>query len=100
LGRLAFRGFDQEGNMILEQKRVDIMLGTDLVELAATKQISTAVLVAGDSDYIPAIEKAKRHGVQIWLYHSPAPHAYHDELWESCDERHAIDRQLIETVLR
>ncbi|MHB8462720.1 MAG: PIN domain-containing protein, partial [Vulcanimicrobiaceae bacterium] len=40
LGRLAYRGVDQiTGDPIFQQKRVDIMLGVDLVLLAAKGRI-------------------------------------------------------------
>ena len=57
LGKLAFRGH-QNGRPIFEQKRVDILLGVDLVQLAAKHQITDAMIVAGDSDFLPAVEAA------------------------------------------
>ena len=69
LGRLEYRGKDDRGKPILEQKRVDILLGVDLALLAAKHQITNAAILAGDSDFVPAIEAAKPEGVVIHLYH-------------------------------
>lgn len=89
-GKLAFRGLDQDGKPIFEQKRVDILLGTDLVLLAAKQHISEAVIIAGDSDFMPAIEVAKVEGVLIRLYSHPE--SVHTELWNVADERSNIDQ--------
>ena len=95
LGRLEFRGLGQDGAPIFQQKRVDILLGVDLALLAAKRQIQTAILIAGDSDFIPAIRAAKDEGVAIVLVHGENRH--HD-LWQEADERFRIDQELIESV--
>jgi uncharacterized LabA/DUF88 family protein len=59
LGKLEFRGHDARGRPIFQQKRVDIQMGVDLVLLAAKNQISDAAILAGDSDFVPAIDAAK-----------------------------------------
>lgn len=99
LGKLAFRGLRQDGSPILTQKRVDIMLGVDLVLLAAKGQISNAILVAGDSDFLPAVEVARNEGVVLHLYHGTR-HPPHRELWDACDERTAITQDLIDNIRR
>ena len=97
LGRLAYRGTDQLGNPIFEQKRVDILLGVDLVQLAAKQAIQEAVLVAGDSDFIPAITAAKSEGVLVRLFHGTRPHS---DLWQEADERAQFTQALIDSVRR
>jgi uncharacterized LabA/DUF88 family protein len=97
LGRLAYRGNRADGSPILEQKRVDMMLGVDLALLTAKQQITHAALVAGDSDFLPAIEAAKPQGVLLWLFHGPEPHT---ELWEAADERTLIDPGFVEQIRR
>jgi len=74
---------------------VDILLGVDLVQLAAKQNIQEAVLVAGDSDFIPAIVAAKAEGVLVKLFHGANPH---NELWQESDERTRIDRKLMDAV--
>lgn len=97
-GKLAFRGLKDDGKPIFEQKRVDILLGTDLVLLAAKQHISEAVIIAGDSDFLPAIEIAKTEGLLIRLYSHPS--SIHQELWNAADERVDIDQDLIDRVKR
>lgn len=93
LGKLARRHDD--GRLRYEQKRVDILLAVDLVQLVAKRQTTDAALIAGDSDFLPAIEAAKSEGVAIHLFHGRAPH---DDLRICCDERTRIDRALIEAI--
>jgi len=82
------------------QKGVDTLLSIDMVNLAASGKISDAVLLAGDSDYIPAIKVIKDHGVNITLFHSKNRGSYHSALWDICDERFPIDLGLIEKIKR
>jgi uncharacterized LabA/DUF88 family protein len=96
-GRLEFRGRKAGGEPIFEQKRVDILLGVDLVLLAAKHQISDAAILAGDSDFLPAINAAKQEGVVIHLYHGARPHR---DLLTACDERFQIDQAFIDQVTR
>jgi uncharacterized LabA/DUF88 family protein len=95
-GRVEFRGKDGEGKPIFEQKRVDILMGVDLALLAAKHQISDAVIIAGDSDFMPAIDAAKAEGVVMHLYHGQYPHR---DLLTSCDERTRIEKPFIDSVL-
>ncbi len=105
LGKLEFRGKRQDGSPIFAQKRVDILLGVDMVELAATHQITRAILVAGDSDFLPAIEVVKRHGVLTVLWHGTRgghgrQSTCHNDLWDMCDERVEIDASVANLVSR
>jgi uncharacterized LabA/DUF88 family protein len=97
-GKLAYRGNDESGKPIFEQKRVDILLGTDLVLLAAKQHISEAIVIAGDSDFLPAVEVAKTEGVLIRLYSHPG--SIHQELWNAADERVDIDQALMDKIKR
>lgn len=99
LGKLAYRGSRDDGTPIFVQKRVDIMLGVDLVQLSTKRQVSSAVLVAGDSDFLPAVEIAREEGVLVHLYHGTT-HRPHRELWDACDERTALSQELIDKVRR
>ena len=92
LGRLGCVG----GEFI--QKRVDISLAVDLVRLGCARVIGKAVIVTGDSDFLPAIEAAKDMGVLTVLYYSKT--SVHDELLAAVDEGFVIDKGLIERVKR
>ena len=96
LGRLAVR-YDRNGQRRFEQKQVDILLGVDLVQLSAKQNIQEAIIVAGDSDFIPAIVAAKSEGVLVKLFHGAKPQ---NELWREADERVRIDQQFIDSIRR
>ena len=96
-GRLAFRGYDDQGKPRYEQKRVDILLGVDMVQLAAKQSIQEAILLAGDSDFIPAVTAAKSEGVLIKLFHGQDAHT---DLIQEADERTQITQDFIDEVLR
>ena len=99
LGKLEFRGFKTDGAPFFIQKRVDILLGVDLVLLAAKQRITHATIFAGDSDFLPAISVAKNEGVLITLCHGTT-HPPHDDLWKSADERIPLTQDVINSILR
>lgn len=96
-GRLAFQGLSEEGLPILEQKRVDLLLGVDLALLAAKHRIDRAVLVSGDSDFVPVVQVAKNEGCVVCLVHGPVG-TYHQDLWDEADERLEITDHVIAAV--
>ncbi|MFQ6052342.1 MAG: NYN domain-containing protein [Candidatus Hydrothermarchaeota archaeon] len=51
------------GQVEFIQKRVDNLLTVDLVRLSWTGKIHKAILVTGDSDFVPVVEEAKNAGV-------------------------------------
>ncbi len=95
LGRTERRGFREDDSPVFEQKRVDILLAVDLVKLSADGHIRQAILIAGDSDFIPAITAAKSEGVVVKLYHGNRPHR---ELLEEVDEHYQFDQALIDSL--
>jgi len=95
-GLLVYRGSNRRGEPIFVQKGIDIQLGVDLVLLSAKQQISHAVVIAGDSDLIPALGVAKNEGVLIHLYHGSAPHR---KLIEIADERTQITPAFLSDIL-
>jgi len=100
LGRLAFRGISREtGTPIFEQKRVDVQLAVDLVTLSYSRQIGTAVVVAGDSDFIPAFDAAKNLGVPIVLFAGQRNPAHRD-LQAAADQRVFFDTEFMDRVRR
>src|SRR3990172_1906582 len=96
LGKLEFRGCDGMGKPIFHQKRVDTQMGVDLVLLAAKNSITDAAILAGDSDFLPAIDAAKPEGVVIHLFHGEHPHT---DLVARCDERTKMDQPFIDSIL-
>lgn len=51
----------------LKQKRVDMKIGLDVAWLASKRIVDRIILVAGDSDFVPAMKFARREGVQVIL---------------------------------
>ena len=100
-GRLALRGHDG-GKPIFQQKRTDLMLGLDFAPLSSKRQITHAALVAGDSDFIPAVQAAKSEGVSAWLFHGPRKNhqnsTYAQELWLESDARFAMTQSFAQSV--
>jgi len=76
----------QETVQVLAQKRVDVALAVELVHLATTQQIDLIVLIAGDRDFIPAIETAKHAGAILRLIHGH-PKTVSDTLFKLVDEK-------------
>ena len=95
LGELEYRGQNPDRTPRFEQKRVDVLLSLDLALLSSKGQIQQAILLAGDSDFIPAVTAAKQEGVLVTLFHGAN---YHSDLWREADERFRIDQALIDSV--
>lgn len=96
LGRLA-RHESSDGTIRFEQKMVDILLAVDLVQLSVGHQIQRAVLLASDSDFVPAIQIARNAGTVVELYYHIPPRP-HTELMNACDDRILIDKGLIDKI--
>jgi len=81
---------------IFTQKRVDTFFAIDLVKLSVQKTIQKAILIAGDSDFVPAIKEAKEQGVIVKLYYYKD--TVHNELLECCDEKEEITPELLQSI--
>ena len=91
---------DAPGGFRFAQKMVDVLLSVDLVRLASTHLISEAIILTGDSDFIPAVAVAKDDGVSIRLIHSPNIREVHRDLWDKADERVPFDGRMFDAVKR
>jgi uncharacterized LabA/DUF88 family protein len=82
------------------QKGVDVLFSVDLVTYAYSGRINKAILVTGDSDFVPAIKAAKDTGTVVILYYSRGPGVYaHDELLEVVDEKYEITSEIVDNSL-
>jgi uncharacterized LabA/DUF88 family protein len=95
-GRLERRDDPKRGNIWYEQKRVDVMLAVDLVRLAWKGEITRAVLLTGDSDFIPAVADARAAGVAVTLLHGPG--TAHDDLIAACNDARLLVRADLEAI--
>lgn len=51
----------------IQQKGVDMRIGIDISSLAYKKQVDQIILIAGDSDFVPAAKLARREGIDFIL---------------------------------
>ena len=51
----------------IKQKTMDMKLGTDIASITLKKQVDQIILIAGDSDFVPAAKLARREGVDFIL---------------------------------
>ena len=50
-----------------QQKGVDMKIGVDIASLAYNHQVDQIILIAGDSDFVPAAKLARREGIDFIL---------------------------------
>ncbi|MCA3554184.1 NYN domain-containing protein [Aestuariivirga sp.] len=74
---------DEDFTTGLRQKAVDMRIGTDIASVTLKRQVDTIVLVAGDSDFVPASKLARREGVRVIL--DPLWRSISPELFEHID---------------
>ena len=67
----------------ITQKGVDMRLGIDIASLANKGAVNQIVLIAGDSDFVPAAKYARREGIDFVL--DPMWHPISDSLYEHID---------------
>lgn len=51
----------------VKQKGVDMRVGLDVASLAYGQYVDQIILIGGDSDFLPAIKMARKHGVDFVL---------------------------------
>ena len=62
--------------------------GPDIASMAYKKQVDQIILVAGDSDFVPAAKLARREGIDFIL--DPMWHSISDNLHEHIDGLHSV----------
>lgn len=63
----AFDPADDDFEIKVVQKGVDMRLGLDVAAMAFKRQVDQIVLVAGDGDFVPAAKLARREGIDVVL---------------------------------
>ena len=97
LGVVKYRGKNNQGKPIYQQKQVDLLLGLDFALLSAKRSITHAAVLTGDSDMVPALEVAKREGIAVWLF-TGEPQSRARELWQAADERVDLDQPFLDAI--
>lgn len=73
----------------VRQKGVDMKIGVDISSLSYKNQVDQIVLIAGDSDFVPASKLARREGIDFIL--DPLGKRIKDDLFEHIDGLKARD---------
>lgn len=71
----------------MQQKGVDMRIGLDISSLAYKKLVQQIILIAGDSDFVPAAKHARREGIDFIL--DPMWHTIKPSLYEHIDGLHS-----------
>ncbi len=74
------------------EKGIDILLATDMIVLAYNNAYDTAILVSGDSDYIPVVEMIQQLGKRVENASFKKTSSY--ELRKVCDDFILLDNYL------
>ena len=74
---------EDDFELSMKQKSVDMKLGLDISTMALKKQVDQIILIAGDSDFVPAAKLARREGVDFILDSMSA--RIYDDLMEHID---------------
>ncbi len=97
LGRIQYKGRDENGKLILTQKGVDVKMAIDLISFSEKSDV--VILITGDNDLVPAIEmaKTKSNANIILLYFENKKSRLLDELIKTADISLPIKRELFST---
>ena len=82
----------QDFQITSTQKGVDMKIGVDIASLAYKKQVDKIVLLAGDSDFVPAAKLARREGIDFVL--DSLGRKIKDDLFEHIDGLRCCDDKL------
>ena len=81
--KIGFSGTKERPEPTRKQKGVDMRMGLDIAALALKEKVQKIILVAGDSDYVPAIKFARREGIEVVL--DPMKNGLSEDLQEHID---------------
>ena len=51
-----------------EQKEIDTLITMDILQAAQERTVRKLFLIAGDTDFAPALRFAREHGIQVYLF--------------------------------
>ena len=79
----------------IRQKGVDMRIGIDIASLSFKHQVDQIVLIAGDSDFVPAAKTARREGIDfvldpMWNQISSDLMEHIDGLFSKCDKPNSL----------
>ena len=84
-----------------EQKGVDSLIVTDLIDLARNRAMSDAVVMSGDEDVRVGVQVAQAYGVRVHLLGIvPARGSQSKQLLQEADTTVEWDRAIVESLLK
>ena len=84
LGKISVNDLSESDFSIsFAQKGVDMRIGLDISSLAYKRLVDQIILIAGDSDFVPAAKLARREGIDFIL--DPMEATIRDDLFEHID---------------
>ncbi len=98
LGRTQ-RIVNDDGSYVFQQKGVNVMMASHMVEMACSGHVTHLILLAPDGDYVPAVRIVKSHGVIVHLAHGQRPQAS-SELIKAADERIEVTGDFLVDCMR
>ncbi len=83
-GKMKIEDLSEEDLFLsIRQKGIDMRIAMDIVYMALKQQVDKIVLIAGDSDFVPAAKLARREGIDFVL--DPMGAIIKPELYENID---------------
>jgi uncharacterized LabA/DUF88 family protein len=98
LGRTQ-RILNDDGTYTFQQKGVDVMMASHMIEMAVSERVTHLILLAPDGDYVPAVRIVKGYGVVVHLAHGQRPQAS-SELIKVVDERIELNAEFLVDCMR
>lgn len=82
----------------VKQKGVDMRIGLDIASLSYKHQVDQIILIAGDSDFVPAAKLARREGIDfildpMWNQIAPDLMEHIDGLYSTCEKPKALKKK-------
>ncbi|MGB4610953.1 MAG: NYN domain-containing protein [Saccharofermentanales bacterium] len=79
---------DNDFYIDIRQKGVDMKMGIDIASVSYKKQVEQIILIAGDSDFVPAAKLARREGIDVVL--DPLWQTVKSDLFEHIDGKRSM----------
>ncbi len=68
LGKIKIEDLSEKDfALTIQQKGVDMRIGVDIASMTFKHQVDQIILIAGDSDFVPAAKMARREGIDFIL---------------------------------
>ncbi len=98
-GRISLEALkDTDISFDIKQKGVDMRIGLDISALAYKRLVDRIVLIAGDSDFVPAAKVARREGIDFVL--DPMWNHIGDDLFEHIDGLYSPSAKIRKVLLQ